>query len=244
MNHTWLIFKREFTNYFSTPIAYVFIVVFLMLSATLTFYAGNFFERGQADLQSFFVFHPWLYLFLVPAVAMRLWAEERKSGSIELLLTLPIDLWQAVLGKFLAAWSFIGVALFLTFPLWITVNILGTPDNGAILASYLGSWGMAGGYLAIGSCISAFTRNQVIAFIVGVVVCFAFMLSGFPIVLGFFQGVFPQLLVDTIQSFSFLSHFDAMSRGVIGLRDVLYFGVFITVWLIANSIVIEWKKAD
>lgn len=243
-NNTRVIFKWELANYFSTPIAYVFIVTFLMISALLTFYAGNFFERNQADLQSFFSFHPWLYLFLVPAVAMRLWSEERKSGTIELLLTLPITLWQAVFGKFLAAWCFIGIALVFTFPIWLTVNYLGSPDNGVILASYLGSWLMAGAYLAIGSCVSALTRNQVIAFIVGVVVAFVFMLSGFPMILSFFQGWLPQFLVDTIGSFSFLYHFEMMSKGVIDFRDVAYFLVFIGVWLLANTILIEWKKGE
>jgi ABC-2 type transport system permease protein len=182
------VFKRELASYFATPVAYVFIVIFLLLAGTFTFYLGNFYERGQADLQPFFNFHPWLYLFLVPAVGMRLWSEERKSGTIELLLTLPVTMWQAVVGKFLAAWAFIGIALALTFPIWITVNYLGSPDNGVIFASYVGSFLMAGAFLAIGSCISACTRNQVIAFILTVVVCFVFLLAGFPLVLNFFSA--------------------------------------------------------
>ena len=160
MGITKSIIKRELAGYFATPVAYVFIVVFLFLTGIFTFYMGSFFERGQADLQPFFSFHPWLYLFLIPAVSMRLWAEERKSGTIELLMTLPISVTQAVIGKFLAAWAFAAVALLLTFPIWITVNYLGEPDNGTILAGYLGSLLMAGSYLAIGSCISAVTRNQ------------------------------------------------------------------------------------
>ncbi len=181
--------RRELRSYFATPLAYVFIVIFLVLTGLFTFYLGGFYERGQADLAPFFNFHPWLYLFLVPAIAMRLWAEERKSGSIELLLTLPVTLWQAVLGKFLAAWLFIAVALALTFPIWITVNYLGDPDNGVIVAGYIGSLLMAGGFLAIGSCISAATRNQVVAFILTVVICFLFMLAGFPLVLDLFSGL-------------------------------------------------------
>src|SRR5512147_2592582 len=194
------VFRRELASYFATPVAYVFIVIFLVLSSAFTFYLGNFYERGQADLQPFFNFHPWLYLFLVPAVGMRLWSEERKSGTIELLLTLPVTMWQAVVGKFLAAWAFIGVALVLTFPIWLTVNYLGSPDNGVIFASYIGSFLMAGGYLAIGAAISAMTSNQVIAFVVSVVVCFLFTVSGAPIVLDFFRDWAPLLLLNTIAS--------------------------------------------
>ena len=180
MRNVGVIMRRELGSYFATPLAYVFILIFLVLANAFTFYLGGFFERGQADLAPFFNFHPWLYLFLIPALAMRLWAEERKTGSIELLLTQPITLWEAVLGKFIAAWIFAALALALTFPIWITVNYLGTPDNGAILAGYVGSLLLAGGFLAIGSCMSALTRNQVIAFILGVVVCFVFLLAGFP----------------------------------------------------------------
>jgi ABC-2 type transport system permease protein len=184
---TAVIARREFAAYFATPLAYVFIVIFLVLSGVFTFYLGGFFEGGQANLSAFFNFHPWLYLFLVPAIAMRLWAEERKSGSIELLMTLPITRFEAVTGKFLAAWVFSGIALALTFPMWFTVNYLGNPDNGVILAGYLGSFFMAGGYLAIGSCLSAVTRNQVIAFVVSVAVSFLFTVSGLPIVIDFFE---------------------------------------------------------
>src|SRR6478752_9787725 len=176
------VFKRELKSYFATPVAYVFIVIFLILSGAFTFYLGNFYERGQADLQPFFNFHPWLYLFLVPAVGMRLWSEERKSGTIELLLTLPVTMWQAVVGKFLAAWAFIAVALILTFPVWITVNVLGSPDNGVIFSSYLGSFLMAGAFLAIGSFVSTLTKNQVIAFIIASLICFLFTMSGLDLV--------------------------------------------------------------
>lgn len=243
MTELQAIFKRELTGYFATPLAYVFIVIFLFATGTFTFYLGGFYEVGRADLSAFFDFHPWLYLFLIPAIAMRLWAEERKSGTIELLLTLPVPLWAAVLGKFLAAWVFSGIALALTFPIWMTVNYLGDPDNGVIFASYIGSFLMAGGYLAIGSCISAMTQNQVIAFVVSVVVCFLFTVSGLPLVLDFFNGWAPQALVSTIASFSFLTHFDAIKSGVIDLRDIVYFASLIWIWLTVNAVLIDLRKA-
>jgi len=244
MANVWVICKRELYSYFATPIAYIFIIIFLFLSGIFTFYLGNFFGRGQADLVTFFAFHPWLYLFLIPALTMRLWAEERKTGTIELLLTLPVTMLQAVLGKFLATWIFTSVALALTFPMWLTVNYLGEPDNGVILASYLGSLLMAGSFIAIGSCISALTRNQIIAFVVTVVICLIFNLSGFPMVLDFFSGWAPELIVGVISSFSFLTHFDAISKGVIDLRDVVFFASLIGFWLFANAILLEIKKAD
>lgn len=238
------LFKRELASYFSTPLAYVFIVIFLMLSAALTFFLGGWYERSQADLLPFFGFHPWLYLFLVPAIAMKLWAEERKSGTIELLLTLPITVFQAVVGKYLAAWVFIGIALALTFPMWLTVNYLGSPDNGVILAAYLGSWLMAGAFLAVGSCMSAATNNQVIAFILSVVVCFMFILAGFTLVFDVFKDWAPLPVLDAITSLSFLSHYQAISRGVLDLRDVAFFIVMILAWLLATAIVIDIKKAS
>lgn len=244
MHNVRAIFRREFASYFATPLAFVFIVIFLLLAGVFAFYLGGFYERGQADLAPFFNYHPWLYLFLIPALSMRLWAEERKSGSIELLMTLPVTVWQAVLGKYLAAWCFAGVALALTFPMWITVNYLGEPDNGAIFAAYIGSFFMAGGMLAIGACLSAATRNQVIAFIFTVVICFGFLLSGFPLVLNLFEGWAPQAIVDAVASLSFLTHFGSISKGVIDLRDVLYFATVIAAWLTANVIVLEIKKAD
>ena len=235
---------RELTSYFATPIAYVFIVIFLFLSGIFTFHLGNFFAREQADLLPFFSFHPWLYLFLIPALSMRLWAEERKSGTIELLLTLPITVTEAVLGKFLAAWMFTAITLLLTFPMWITVNYLGNPDNAVILAGYIGSLLMAGAFLAIGACMSALTKNQVVAFIFTAVVCLAFILSGFPLVLDFFSGWAPQIIVETISSFSFLTHFNAITKGVIDIRDFIYFFSLIMFWLFATTILIEMKKAD
>jgi ABC-2 type transport system permease protein len=238
------VMRRELSGYFSTPVAWVFIVIFLVMAGVFTFYIGSFYDRGIADLDPFFTFHPWLYLFLVPAIAMRLWAEERRSGTIELLLTLPLTTWQAVLGKFLAAWLFVGLALLLTFPVWLTANYLGDPDNGVIAAGYVGSWLMAGGFLAIGSCMSASTRNQVVAFILSVVVCFGFLLSGLPMVTDLFSGWAPQALLDTIAEFSFLAHFATISRGVIDLRDLVYFALVIVAWLLANTVVLEMKKAS
>ena len=238
------LFRRELRSYFATPVAYVFIVIFLVLMGTFTFYLGGFYERGQADLSAFFNYHPWLYLFLVPAIAMRLWAEERKTGSVELLMTLPVTPWQAVLGKYLAAWAFTGIALALTFPIWITVNYLGDPDNGAIMAAYVGSFLMAGGFLAIGACLSATTKNQVIAFVLTVVACFGFLLSGFPLVLDLFSAWAPQTIVDGIASLSFLTHFSNISKGVIDFRDLVYFALVIAVFLYANTIVLQWKQAD
>ena len=244
MNLVKAIVRRELNGYFATPVAYVFIVIFLVLMGTFTFYLGGFYERGQADLAGFFAYHPWLYLFLVPAITMRLWAEERKSGSVELLMTLPITPWQAVLGKFLAAWLFTGIALALTFPIWITVNYLGEPDNGAIFAAYIGSFLMAGGFLAIGSCLSATTKNQVIAFVLTVVACFVFLLAGFPLVLDLFSAWAPQALLDGIASLSFLTHFSSIQKGVIDFRDFIYFGLVIGTFLYANTIVLQWRQAD
>ena len=243
MANVWTICRRELSGYFGTPIAYVFLAIFVFLSGIFAFYIGDFFGGGQADLQSFFQFHPWLYLFLIPALAMRLWAEERRAGTIELLFTLPVTMAQAVVGKFLAAWIFTAIALALTFPLWITVNYLGDPDNGVVLAGYLGSLLMAGAFLAIGSCISALTRNQVIAFVVSGVVCLGFVLSGFPLVLEFFDALFPAIVVDAVRSFSFLTHFQAIGKGVLQAGDIVYFVSLIVFWLFVNAVVIEWRKA-
>lgn len=234
------IFRREFAAYFATPLALVFIVIFLAMSGVFTFYIGNFFGRGQADLQPFFLYHPWLYLFLIPAIAMRLWAEERKSGTIELLLTLPLPVPAIVLGKYLAALAFTGLALALTFPVWITVNYLGDPDNGVIMASYLGSLLMAGGFLAIGAALSAVTQNQVIAFVLTVTVCFLFMVSGLPIVLDWVPELWG--LKSMVAGLSMLSHFNAIMEGVIDLRDLLYFLSLIAFWLFANQVIVDMKR--
>lgn len=244
MRNVGIIMRRELASYFATPLAYVFILIFLVLANAFTYYLGGFFERGQADLQWFFYWHPWLYLILIPAISMRLWAEERKTGSIELLMTQPVTLWEAVLGKYFAAWIFAAVALALTFPIWITVNYLGRPDNGAILAAYVGSLLLAGGYLAIGSCMSALTNNTVVAFILGVVVCFVVLLAGFPLVLDAFRGWAPQWFVDAVASLSFLTHFDSIKKGVIDVRDLLYFGMLSGFFLLATSIALDLRKAQ
>jgi ABC-2 type transport system permease protein len=239
-----VIFRRELAAYFTTPVAYVFIVIFLVMAGALTFYVGNFFERGQADLQPFFDFHPWLYLFLIPALSMRLWAEERKSGSLEMLLTLPVTVPQAVLGKFLAAWVFVGISLALTAPLWITVNFLGHPDNGVILGGYLGSFLMAGAFLAIGAACSALTKSQVIAFVISAAVCFLFIAMGSRIVLGPVQAVLPGWLIQTVTSLSFLDHFSGIARGQVALSDAIFFGSVMALFLFANTLLVELKKAD
>ena len=237
------VLAREFKSYFATPLAFVFIVIFLFAMGAFTFYLGHFYDNNVADLTVFFGYHPWLYLFLVPALAMRLWAEERRSGTMELLLTLPVPLWATVLGKFLAAWAFTGLALILTFPIWITVNYLGHPDNGVILASYIGSFLMAGAYLSIGACISAATSNQVIAFVVSVVVCFLFTVSGAPLVLDAFRGWAPLPLIEAISSFSFLTHFAAITGGVIDLRDLIFFFSLIGLFLYANMLIVDLRKS-
>jgi ABC-2 type transport system permease protein len=244
MGNISILFRREFSSFFATPVAYVFIGIFLVLSGVFTFFVGGFYERGQADLLPFFNFHPWLYLFLVPAIAMRSWSEERKSGTIELLMTLPISTWQAMLAKHLAAWAVLGLSLLLTFPLWLTVNYLGDPDNGIIVAAYFGSWLMAGAFLSIGMCMSALTKNQVIAFILSLVVCFIFVVSGSNIVLDAFKSWAPSVVIDVVASFSFLTHFEAIAKGVIALDDVMYFLLVTICWLFAGLVLIEQKKAD
>lgn len=236
--------RHELRAYFTTPLAYVFIVIFLALNGATTFYFGGLFDRGQADLQPMFAFHPWLYLFLVPAVAMRLWAEERKAGTLELLMTLPLSTPQAVIGKFLAAWAFIAIALVLTFPTWITVSYLGDPDHGVIVTSYLGSLLMAGAYLAIGGFVSALTRNQVIAFVVGAAATFLFMMSGLELVLSAFRGWAPPFVLDLVQSLSFLAHYDSIVRGVVDVRDLVFFLSVMGVFLFANAVTVDLKRGS
>jgi ABC-2 type transport system permease protein len=242
MNAIRTIFRRELGSYFATPLAYVFVLIFLIAASALAFQLGRLFERGQADLQPFFSFHPWLYLLLVPAVAMRLWAEEHRSGTIELLLTQPISLWQAVVGKFLAAWVFVGLALTLTFPSWITINYLGDPDNGAILCAYFGSFLMAGGFLAVGSFMSALTRNQVVAFVLAVAVCFVLLLIGYPVVLDAVSGWAPALLTDTLASLSVYTHFESLQKGVIDLRDLLFYTLLIGFFLLATCMALDSRR--
>ena len=234
---------RELAGYFATPVAYVFIVIFLILSGALTFTLGNFFARGQADLIPFFSFVPWLFLFLVPALTMRLWAEERRLGTIELLLTLPLAQWQAVLGKFLAAWAFCAIALALTFPLWITVNLLGDPDNGVILSGYVGCLLVAGAYLAVGAAVSALTKNQVIAFVLAVALCFVFAASASPIVTEFLSTRLP-VLAEISRAVSVADRFNGFARGVVALRDLVFFASFIGFFLFLNAVVLDHRKAD
>ena len=244
MSPVFAVARRELRAYFATPLAPVFTIIFLLLAGAATFYVVNFFETGQADLQVFFLLHPGLYLLLVPAVAMPLWAEESRSGTIELLFTQPISLWQAVMGKFLAARVFIALALSLTFPLWITVNWLGSPDNGVIVAGYLGSLLLAGSFLALGCCMSAITRSQVVAFILTVLALFSGMAVGDKIAIDALNHLLPRSVVDALVGYSFLTHFRAITRGVLDLRDVSYFVLAILSWLGATVIVLEFRRAD
>lgn len=236
------VFLRELRGYLITPVAWLFSVIFLLFAGAFTFYLGAFFERGQADLDPFFQFHPWLYLVLVPALAMRLWAEERRSGTLELLMTLPIRSWQAVTAKFLAAWLYIGCALILTFPMWLTINYLGQPDNGVILASYVGSFLMAGAFLAISECLSVLTRSQVIAFIVALAVCFLFLLAGDPLVQRPLLALGSDRIAGGLADLSLLAHFQAIARGVLDLGDVAYFVLTILFWLAANVLILDARR--
>ena len=238
------VFLRELRGYLVTPVAWLFSVIFLLAAGAFTFYLGAFFERGQADLDPFFRFHPWLYLVLVPALAMRLWAEERRSGTLELLLTLPIHTWQAVLAKFLAAWLYIGCALALTFPMWLTVNYLGRPDNGVILASYLGSLLMAGAFLAISECLSVLTRSQVVAFILALAVCFLFLLAGDRLVQEPLLALGSNGVADALSDLSLLAHFQAIARGVLDFSDVAYFVLTIVFWLTANVVILDARRGE
>ena len=238
--------KRELSAYFTSPLAYVFIVIFLILCGFFTFSSslGAFFERGQASLvQPFFNWHPWFYLFLVPAVGMRLWAEERRVGTIELLLTMPITAWQAIAGKFLASWLFLGVALILTFPVVITVNYLGHPDNGVIFAAYVGSWLMGGAYLAISCLTSAMTRTQVVSFIISVMACLFLILCGFGPVIGLLENIASPKLVDFVASFSFITHFEGFQKGILDSRDVIFFLSVIGFSLFSTSVILRGHRA-
>lgn len=239
----WAIAKRELVSYFSSPVAYVFLVIFLLMNGFFTFMAGGFFERGDASLISFFIWHPWLYLFLVPAAGMRLWSEERRLGTMELLLTMPIAPWQAIVGKFLASWFFLGLALLLTFPVWITVNYLGDPDNGVIICGYFGSFLMAGAYLAITCMTSAMTRNQVIAFIVSVVICLFLILAGWPPVTQLLDSLDMQTLRDLAASLSVMTHFDGFQKGVVALRSLVYFATLMGFCLFTTGVILRTHRA-
>ena len=243
MRNILIIAQRELGGYFATPVASVFIVIFLVLQGALTFNLGGFFDRGQADLTPFFTFIPWLFLLLVPAITMRLWAEERRLGTIELLLTLPITQAQAVLGKFVAAWAFCAIALLLTFPFVITVNILGRPDNGVIASGYVGSLLVAGAFLSVGSALSALTKNQVIAFVLGVAVCFVFAVASYPVVTDFLSRNTP-VLADIARRIAVIDRFQDFTRGVVSVRDLVFFATFIGFWLFLNAVLVEQRKAD
>lgn len=244
VTHIKTIAKRELTGYFASPVAYVFIVIFLLLTGFFTFMAGGFFERGEASLVAFFLWHPWLYLFLVPAVGMRLWSEERRMGTMELLLTFPITAWQAIFGKFLASWLFLLLALALTFPVWMTVNYLGNPDNGVIFAAYVGSFLMAGAYLAISCMTSAMTRNQVVSFIVSVVICLLLILAGWPPVTKLVDQLSEgSRLTEAVAAFSVMTHFEGFQRGVIDSRDVIFFVALIAFSLFTTSVIIRNHRA-
>jgi ABC-2 type transport system permease protein len=238
------IFKRELFGYFNAPVAYVFIVIFLALVGFFTFNISGFYEIGQADLRTFFQWHPWVYLFLIPAVAMRLWAEEIRMGTIELILTFPITTGQVILGKFFAAWFFIGIALFLTFPMVFTVLYLGNPDLGTIFCAYMGSFLMAGAFLSVGTMTSAMTRSQVVSFILAVVICLFFILAGFPPVIDLLSGWAPSWMIDIVSYLSFLSHFLSIARGVLDLSDLLYYASVISFMLFANSIILQNRKTS
>jgi len=243
LRHIWTIAKREVVGFFASPVAYVFIVIFLLLSGFFTFMVSGFFDRGQANLLIFFAWHPWLYLFLVPAVGMRMWSEERRLGTIELLLTMPITPWQAIVGKFLASWLVLALALALTFPIVLTVNYLGHPDNGVIFASYLGSLLLAGTYLSISAMTSAMTRNQVVSFILSLVICLFLILAGWPPVTNLLTQWASPWFVETIAAFSVMTHFDSIQKGVIDSRDVIFFLSVIAFCLFTTSVIIRAHRA-
>jgi len=243
--HIKTITQRELQAYFSSPVAYVFIVIFLLLNGFFTFMVGGFFERGEAALApSFFLWHPWFYLFLVPAVGMRLWADERRVGTLELLLTLPIAPWEAIVGKFIASWLFLGLALLLTFPVVMTVNYLGSPDNGVIFAAYVGSWLMAGAYLAVSCITSAITRSQVVSFIISVVACLFLILAGYPPVINLLPNLSPhwQWVMDVVTSFSVITHFEGFQKGVLDSRDIIFFLSVIGFSLFTTSVILRTHR--
>jgi ABC-2 type transport system permease protein len=242
-NNVRAIAKRELGAYFSSPVAYVFIVIFLLLAGFFTFNVGQFFQIGEASLTPFFYWHPWLYMFLVPAVGMRLWSEERRQGTMELLLTMPITTWQAILGKFLASWAFLAIALLLTFPIIITVNYLGDPDNGIVFAGYMGSLLLAGAYLAISSMTSAMTRNQVVSFIISVVICLFLIIAGYGPVTDLLTNWGSPALVDAIASFSVITHFDPFQKGIIDLRDIIFFLSIMVFALFTTGVIIRAHRA-
>jgi ABC-2 type transport system permease protein len=243
MNSFSAVFKRELKGYFATPIAYVFLVIFLFFAGYLTFRDG-FYEIRQADMRTFFSNLPLLFVFMVPSTAMRLWAEERKSGSIEVLLTLPITVPQAVIGKFIAAWCFLGIALLLTFPVPLVVCYLGDPDEGMIITGYIGSFLLAGAFLAVGSFFSALSKNQVISFILAIVACGILVYAGMPTTLNYMSAAMPASAISAIEGMSIQAHFDSMLKGVIEFKDIAYFVILIIGWIAACSIILDERKAS
>jgi len=241
--HIGTIAKRELAGYFESPIAYVFIVIFLLLAGFFTFMVAGFFDRGEASLEPFFVWHPWLYLFLVPAIGMRMWSEERRLGTMELLLTMPITPWQAIVGKFLASWLVLALALVLTFPIVVTVNYLGHPDNGVIIAGYVGSFLLAGAYLSISAMTSALTRNQVVSFILAVVICLFLVLVGYPPVTNLIVEWANPWLVQAISAFSVMTHFESIRKGVLDSRDIIFFFSVIGFSLFTTSVILRSHRA-
>ena len=241
MNQITPIFKREFLGYFRSPVAYVFLIIFLFASVGLAFFAGGFFKAGIATLESYFTFHPWLFLFLVPAAGMRLWSEEKRSGTVELLFTLPVTTLQAVIGKFLAAWAFLAIAILLSFPMPLTLAYLGNPDWGIIISGYVGSILMAGGYLGVCSLMSSLTKNQVISFVLSVFVCVVIVLLGTSMFSGFMTGFlgFSIGLADAVANFSFLTHFDAFTKGIIDPKDLIFFVSLMGITLFLNVVALE-----
>lgn len=243
-NHTLTIFRRELKSYFNSPVAYVFLVAFLLLTGFLTFMAGFYYERRVADLRdSFFIWHPWVYLLLIPAATMGSWAEERRTGTIELLLTMPITLWQAIVGKFLAAWLFIAIALGLTFPIVITTAFLGDPDVGVMACGYLGSLLMAGAYVAVGTLASALTKSQVISFVIALGVCLLMVLGSLPPVTNMLKWL-PAFVVDGVSYSSFWYHFESLKRGVVDLKDLVYYASVILFMLFATQVVLDNRKSS
>jgi len=243
IRNTKAIAKRELVAYFESPVAYVFMVVFLILLGFLTFFVSHFYEIGQADLRPFFFWHPWLFLILVPAAAMRLWAEERRSGTIETLLTLPVTMTEAIIGKFLAAWIFIGLIIALTFPIVLTAGYLGNPDKGAIIGGYIGSFLLAGTYLSVGSLTSACTRNQVISFVLALMICLFLLLAGWPPVTDLLVRWAPDWMVNGVAAFGFMPHYEASQRGILDSRDIAYYLSVIAFMLFGTYIVLENRKS-
>ncbi len=234
------IFKREFLGYFRSPVAYVFLIAFLIASVALAFSRyGGFYRSNQASLDTYFQFYPWLYLFLVPAVGMRLWSEEKRSGTVELLFTLPVTTLEAVLGKFFAAWTFLSLGVLLSFPMALTVAYLGDPDWGVMIASYIGAILMAGGFLGVCSLTSAMTKNQVISFVLSLVACAVLIFLGLSGFTDSLSTIFPVSIADAVSNFSFITHFDAFTKGIIDPRDVIFFLSLIGFTLFLNVVVLE-----